>query len=275
MLRSLVLVGTVACRISDVDLTGKHCPCPDDYTCDLATQTCAHSVAMVDAPKPDGVADGVVDGLAVQCPPGVDICDTFEGGILPVWTPGGTVTIDSTIAHRGNASLHAHLDALSAGVGGRATLTETHTFAASAPFWVRAWVKIASLPTAGNHLEIMSTEQTHTSSDGDYVFFEATAVDVYSQFSNGIRSTSSGAATGTWICLVWHVTPAASNGVLELSGDIAMPLTYNGTTDGAPSIGQLVIGLQFASSNVSASQPALDLWIDDVIVDHAAVSCTE
>jgi hypothetical protein len=54
-----------------------------------------------------------------------------------------------------------------------------------------------------------------------------------------------------------------------------MPLTYHGATDGTPNLGNLIIGLQFASSNVTAPQPALDMWIDDVIVDHAAVTCAD
>jgi hypothetical protein len=269
----LLVFGIVACRVADVDLTGKACPCPDGYTCNTATQTCAHSVTS-DA-RIDGVTGDGSDAPRGACPTGVDICETFENGMLPLWMSGGSVAIDPTVAHRGSASLHAHLNALAVDVGGHATLTEVQTFATSAPFWVRAWVNIGALPAAGNHLEIMSAEQTQTPSLGDYVFFEADKVDVYSQFTDGIQGTATGAATNAWICLVWHVVPATSAGELVLTGDIATPLTYTGATDGTPKIAQIVIGLQFAGSNVTVAQPALDMWIDDIIINHAAVSCSD
>src|SRR5262249_47540618 len=53
MLRWVVLLCTVGCRIHDVDLTGKACPCPSDYVCDLSTQTCVHSLP-IDARRDDG-----------------------------------------------------------------------------------------------------------------------------------------------------------------------------------------------------------------------------
>jgi hypothetical protein len=75
---------------------------------------------------------------------------------------------------------------------------------------------------------------------------------------------------------VWSVAPTASaTGTLDLTGDIAQPLHYAGATDGTPPIAEITLGLRFAPTNVTTAQPPLDLWIDDVIVDHAAVTCAE
>src|SRR5262249_10175012 len=134
----------------------------------------------------------------------------------------------------------------------------------------------ASLPAQGNHLEILSTEQTMTPSIGDYVFFTSIAVQLYSQFTNGIDSVQVAATTDTWLCLVWNVAPTASaTATLDLTGDIAQPLHLDGATDGSPPIAKITLGLRFAPTNVTTAQPPLDLWIDDVIIDHAAVTCAE
>lgn len=59
----VVAVALVGCRIDSVDLTGKACPCPSDWTCDPQTQTCTRSITPVDAPDPpvDTLIDAAPD----------------------------------------------------------------------------------------------------------------------------------------------------------------------------------------------------------------------
>src|SRR3954470_6299940 len=40
----------VACRIADVDLTGKQCPCPSGWYCNATTATCSRTAEPIDAP---------------------------------------------------------------------------------------------------------------------------------------------------------------------------------------------------------------------------------
>ena len=40
MTRVLLLVALTACSIKPIDYTGKQCPCPEDYECNLATNSC-------------------------------------------------------------------------------------------------------------------------------------------------------------------------------------------------------------------------------------------
>jgi hypothetical protein len=83
---ALAIVALVACKVPDVDLTGKHCPCASGFTCDDKTQLCVQG-DIVDAP-PDAtmpsqscLADPMLTTPAFS--------DTFS--TLDAWTlEGGT-----------------------------------------------------------------------------------------------------------------------------------------------------------------------------------------
>ena len=62
MMRTLVLVALAACSIKPIDYTGKQCPCPDGYTCNLITQTCARDVELTDANR------DATDGPRIDAP---------------------------------------------------------------------------------------------------------------------------------------------------------------------------------------------------------------
>ncbi|HEV7554819.1 MAG TPA: hypothetical protein VGO00_05140 [Kofleriaceae bacterium] len=49
MKMAIAIVALVACKVPDVDLTGKHCPCASGYTCDDTTQLCVQG-DIADAP---------------------------------------------------------------------------------------------------------------------------------------------------------------------------------------------------------------------------------
>jgi Tol biopolymer transport system component len=50
-----------ACRVPDVDLSGRMCPCIDSYVCDPATQTCVREL-------PDGAADAPLGPFSLPQP---------------------------------------------------------------------------------------------------------------------------------------------------------------------------------------------------------------
>jgi hypothetical protein len=54
--RALIVVALAACRVAPIDYTGKECPCPDGWQCNLATQTCTEA-----APGDGGGKDGSTD----------------------------------------------------------------------------------------------------------------------------------------------------------------------------------------------------------------------
>ncbi len=83
--------------------------------------------------------------------------------------------------------------------------------------------------------------------------------------------------TGSWFCVVWKVVRSTStSGSLETSGDVPALALANIQTDSASSpMTVLTLGLGFASSNTPSAQPALDLWVDDVIAHSAPVTCAD
>jgi hypothetical protein len=54
-MRIALLVALAACSVKELDYTGKSCPCPSGYDCDLPSQTCRKLDSPIDArTDPDG-----------------------------------------------------------------------------------------------------------------------------------------------------------------------------------------------------------------------------
>jgi hypothetical protein len=75
------LVGIASCRVDELDLEGKRCPCVAGWTCETATDTCVRDpidAAPIDVPPNDGV---IVDapGASIDAPPGSS-CLASPGG---------------------------------------------------------------------------------------------------------------------------------------------------------------------------------------------------
>jgi hypothetical protein len=257
----------VACSVPALDVDGKACPCADGYVCDTTRNTCVHSLADAgDADTP-------------SCTATFDLCDGFEAPEIDtsLWSPSPGATRDTTRAHRGAASLHVSVPDLTTGRGGGATVAETRTFAtATSTLWVRAWFWLSSLPADTNALELASVEQT-MGGVGDYLFARSNTTQVYSDFDFQISGTGVAAPTDGWFCVVWTITRSTTKtGELDLSSDVLpMIALHNTVTDAQPSIGRLRLGLNFASTNVKVDQPAIEAWVDDVIVDPHPVTCAD
>jgi hypothetical protein len=204
---------------------------------------------------------------------GFDLCDQFEDPTLsPVWQTFGDVT-HSTLAHRGTGSLHFAMPAVTAGSMGGALIAETETLAAgTAPFWVRVWVRFGAHADAQNNLELLSADQSTTGGLADYLFAEAASTDLYSQFDNHTSQLPVPIPLNTWTCLIWHVAP--DDGAMSLNGDLGSS-SYSGVTNGTPPISVIVLGPNLSSTNVVVDQPAFEVWLDDVIVNHTAVTCAD
>ncbi len=217
------------------------------------------------------------DGVApVTCLASYELCDSFETKTLAaVWTPSGTVAIDTNVAHRGTQSMHFHTPALAPGGNMYSTIAETATFAsADATFYVRAYVLIEAVPA--NNLDFIDAQQSTGSPLEDGLFLEPTGVAVYSQFANDVADTATPPVTGTWSCLMWQVTRATIGTGLEvLSGDQGMATLGGVQTDGVPAIEVMNFGIGFAGPSVLVAQPAFDLWLDDVIIASTALTCAD
>jgi hypothetical protein len=213
---------------------------------------------------------------------GFALCDSFEASVLAsVWTPDGTLSLDTTHAHRGAQSVHAHVPALGTGVAGFSQLDETQTLSGlnvPSTFYVRAWFFLSALPAGNNRMEAISIVSATPSTIGDYTFIHASDTVIYTQADAQNALAGVPPPTNTWFCVVFRVTRGpASDGTLALTSDVIPSLTLPGviTDSNATPIENIGLGIGFAGTNVFDPQPALDLWLDDVIVDPQPLTCAD
>jgi hypothetical protein len=225
-----------------------------------------------------GDADGSGDGPAAACA-GFDECEDFEGAIDPPWIIDASVTLDTTIAHRGLRSARMHMNALAVGEAFSARMQQpVSPSTTSGETWVRAWFRMSAAPTSSNALELISYDHTGGGVAGDYVFSRNNAVQIYNLPSGGQDDHLGAAPLDTWFCIVFHVTWAeTATGSLEMLGDLtpALQLTNVTTNSSTSPIDALGIGPYFGSPNVTVAQPAFDVWVDDVIVHASPVTCAD
>ena len=239
-------------------------------TGDVATGDVAHDTTPPTADAFDQAA--ACTGFAV--------CDSFESPVFAsVWTPDARVSLDTTHVHRGQQAVHAAMPPLAVGQKGYAQIAETVTVSGvSAPptFYVRAWLYLSSLPAGMNHLELISNEGGGTT--GDYTFAFSNDTKIYTQADGQVDAAGMPPPTNTWFCVIMKVTRgAASTGSVALTSDVLPSLSLpSATTDSSANpLSRVAVGLGLAATNVVNAQPAIDMWIDDVIVDPNMPTCAQ
>jgi hypothetical protein len=105
-MRVACLLVLVACRVPALDLAGKQCPCPTDYSCDEASNTCVLGDANQGSNADGGARDAPRDARIF-----LDAHETYPEVVLSdhplgYWRLGdtGTVAVDETGAHDGTYS---------------------------------------------------------------------------------------------------------------------------------------------------------------------------
>lgn len=205
-----------------------------------------------------------------------DLCDDFEADQLDtsLWTIDSMVGRDTSVAHRGGASVRMHVDQLQPGEAAAEMLAESRTLASSRELWVRGWFRLSALPADGNELEVIGLTQSPGAAAPESVFVSADQVG-FTMYGGGITATTNAVMpVNTWFCLLWHVRLATTGGAIDLSGELFDgPEATGGETDTDPPIMLLRIGGGFSASQITAQQPSLDVWIDDLIVHSAPLTC--
>lgn len=221
---------------------------------------------------PDAASDGT-NGDGAVC--AFELCEGFERPTLQAgWTVDPMVTIDTTLAHAGAGSLHLHTPSFAAAAESYTSARRPRPSANT--FWVRTWYWLSALPAGGNGMELLVAQQTNIAGPmGDYIFVFSDGTHVYSQFESSSMITSV-VPTGSWFCLVFKVVLSpTTTGSLEMTGDRAATLPNVRTDDATVPVVELAWSMGFSANNVPDPQPALDLWIDDVIVHSAAITCAD
>lgn len=194
------------------------------------------------------------------------------------WLPFGATALDITFSHSGSQSVHVHLAALPAATQGGSGIDVNRSFVTGpATVWIRAWVRLASLPASTNAMELISFVQTGAPNLGDEVFLRAADTQLYHQWNADSGSAGVAPPLNTWFCLVWKVVRATNTtGGSFLTSDVVPAVSLpNTVTDGTPAMDTLSLGAFFSATNVDVDQPAIDLWIDDVIISDTAVGCAD
>lgn len=225
----------------------------------------------------DGVVDTRADTQSSVCMNAL-VCDGFEGSTIGSnWQPFGAVAIDDTFAHTGNSSVHMHIDPIASGGSMESRIADPTVLMAQGPLWVRAWFKLGSLPAGSNHMELMCAGQSTAPFNGVCVFLYSTQTTLYTQFTNGTIFGSAPPA-GPWFCYVWNLVRAPNaTGAMRLISDVipTLDMPAQQTDSSTNPIDYLALGPNFSPSNTPTNQPALEVWMDDLIVSTSPVTCSD
>ena len=184
------------------------------------------------------------------------------------------ISLDPSIAHRGGQSMHVFSDPVAAGNGGEFSLDESTTLALNDPtFYVRAYVRLSAQPL--DNMRVINATQVSAAPNEDGVYVNPGEMTVFSQFSEKTQSTNESPPTNTWFCVLWTVHRSTTDGSLALAGDPPMITLPNTPTDGVPPLSILGFGIEFSATTQMVDEPRIDVWIDDVIVANAPITCAD
>jgi hypothetical protein len=222
--------------------------------------------------------DGLLDATQTSVCDAAALCDGFEGSdVGSAWIKRGAVSVDNTFAHSGSQSVHMHIDPVPAGGSLDARIVNSTLLAATpGPLWIRAWVKLGSLPATNNHMELICLDQSSSPYYGDCVFVYSDATALYTQFTNAVMEGSAPPVL-PWFCYVWQVDRSPTSGDMHLTSDVVpnIDLVGEATDSAANPVDSIALGGAFYSGNTPTAQPAMDIWFDDVIISTSPVTCSD
>jgi hypothetical protein len=240
-----------------------------------------------DLGPPADFAGADLSGQAAGCSAAgsVRLCEDFETGtVASFWsksTSGATLTVDGIHTRSGTNALHLHINATTAGVCSGGNIKETKTFSPTdsptGDMWVRAYYYVDADALAGRPVLFFSQQAVDP-----YAFFTFELGDGNPAYFNTFQATGTNywkSATKfplrRWTCVEWHVTQAAAGSLQSsLDGLPLADLNVSTTTANASPLGNLTVGFGTVASAVVAG-PAIDVWIDDIILDRSAIGCAK
>jgi hypothetical protein len=243
----------------------------------------------LDGPSADGgVTEGAgADARQLSCSIGNILCEDFEQGptLASFWVPylypsTSTVTVDTTKAAHGKASLHAHAEPVTPAVNGPpfafVEVSQGTTMALSSPFFARFFVyaKSAGLMQTRPDVSALSLffEQTTLM---DALEFRAVGPAMAKTFglANSVDSVLPLSATpfpfDAWHCLEWGITPTSMQAWLD-----GMPLTDLTVQTTVKPVTAEDFGWQIEASSMFTSTVGQDVWIDEIVLSTTRVGCT-
>lgn len=214
------------------------------------------------------------DATMATCDPPRRLCDAFDTPALdPRWQVIMDASVDTTHARSGTRSLRVHTNALAIGQDGYSNIAETSTLALGDPtVYIRVWMWLDALPV--NNMVLVNAEETALA-EGIGLFVRPDSLSIYSQFDGRSRITPSAPPLGAWTCLRWSFTRSTGAGSMVLDSDAGNATLAPVQTDKGTGISDLSFGIGFSGSTLTVAQPAMDVWLDDLIVSTAPVACSD
>jgi len=209
---------------------------------------------------------------------GVPFCDGFESATLAGhWAAttavGGTFSIDTSRAYRGQSSLHLHQNALAANASSDVELDESQSFPAS-QLWMRAFVWLPSA-FAADDAELLFAEENASPYQGVLLGVQSTSFHTDNTITGARKNSTTPMARDRWVCLEWTVAFGASGTTaLTVDGVTANGLSGAQNLAPTPAIGQVGLSL-IAQAPAAAGIAARDVWIDELIVDTQPIGCSK
>jgi hypothetical protein len=224
-------------------------------------------------PAVTSATDGSVAGVsACATDAGRLLCEDFEHGLTSTWTrtvdAGGTWDIEESQVHSGKHALHLHTD-MTADRGATVTWEKVTTSDWAAPLDVRVFVYwTGSLAqTVANFLQLQNRAR-----NAGYVLYAGQNQIGWSAWATGLaEGTSSPPPTGTWTCVEWAFAAPDVSGRQSVEVYVGDSLVSKLQNESAPVVNfsELDIGLSFQSS----TDPPMDLYLDDVVMDTHHIGC--
>ena len=229
-----------------------------------------------DSPRADTPAD---DAIASTCGAFASrACDGFEAGSIdPMWmldTSVGTITIDTTRAYRGTASIHVHIDPItSATTNPRATLRGPAGLGTTVTgiIYFRVWIYVAS--PLGTNLFNQIINAANSAGQGISMGTRNGVVANNDYTDVTYAESATGFPRDRWACLQFEMpsnTTGTTRGFLdgvELT-DIAL---VKSTAQPPPD--HVYLGLEWVGT--PAAEPAADAWLDEIIVSTTPTTCAQ
>jgi len=205
------------------------------------------------------------------------ICDDFEGATLDArWaidTSAGSGELDTTHAHSGTQSVRLTTNAIaSSTTDAYALLHTTMGLPYTGRLYARVWEYIPSpMPTTPidqivDFSNFAGQGISACARDGYYVDNDYTST-LYAE------STTATVILDAWFCIQLEI-PSGTSGAtyISINGTQVADLTLTKPTV-QPQPQQVFIGTEWPGT--IASQPAFDVWIDDVIISTSPTTCEQ
>lgn len=233
--------------------------------------------AATDAHIFDAAPDGV---LATTCGTfGSLACDGFEtGSIDPMWmldTSAGTIALDASRAYRGSASVHVHINTISASITNpRALLLGPAGIQTpvTGMIYFRVWMYVSS-PVFSVTLMNQLINAANQAGQGISMGLTNHLVANNDYTAGNYMESTTQFPLDRWTCVQFEI-PSNIVGTSRVFIDGAeltdIALT---NTSPQPAPDHVYIGLEWVGS--PSSMPAADAWVDEIIVDTSPTTCAQ